>query len=169
MLDHEGKPQPEQTQDTRARSHQADQNMDASQVRDRNQKEGELLRERGEPTSTMNLLTHFEETVKAIAKMESSTESPDPYFLHVLVPKEERQSGDTGIEEALQEVKSIPEEKRLLDGRPYTVTTIYGGGGGYRYVVFSDGEVRFSAFHAGFGRDTGALVKADRLGFRFFN
>ncbi len=96
-----------------------------------------------------NLITNFDETLEAMAKLEG-----DHWLERVLEGKNET------FNDAIEALKEGP---GMFDEPDDTVTSIYGDGGWNRYIVFFNGNVEYSKRHGPAQADDARV-----LGFKMF-
>ncbi|MEK7644715.1 MAG: hypothetical protein AAB391_00110 [Patescibacteria group bacterium] len=127
------------------------EDLEEELLRERKKKaadEIERQQEKMESKIPKNLLTHYEDTLRAMSYLEG-----EGWLLG------EKAEGQTAAS-ALKAIESWSKGK-TGEGAPVSLFTIYGAHGFNRYFVYSDGSVLFSAGHAS-KKDT---ERASRLGF----
>lgn len=102
---------------------------------------------------TYNLLTNFDETLRAMAEVEGH----EDWF------KTSQSSSGTGsVRQALEQLKEWGDPKDQEESN--ALVDIYGSLGSNRWMVMRNGEVRFSRFHANLEK----IQKAEEMGFKIF-
>ena len=92
-----------------------------------------------EKNSPRNLLTHPEETIEAMAKVEGEA------WLNDQKRSLAKKDLDTTVYRALEKLKEAGDLSS--EEEPFSIAEVYGGGGTSRWYVMTDGTVRFSPFH----------------------
>jgi hypothetical protein len=117
--------------------------------------------EQKEQPSKFNLLTNYEETVRAMAEIEGEA------WLSGDQESKKTDLTTRGAIEHLKRLAGVDAEFRAdgIEPEEYdsAVYSVYGNGGWSRWMIMRDGEVRFSKFH-----DPDKAKKAEAVGFRIF-
>ncbi|OGN17415.1 MAG: hypothetical protein A3C88_01085 [Candidatus Yanofskybacteria bacterium RIFCSPHIGHO2_02_FULL_50_12] len=105
-----------------------------------------------------NLLNNFESTLNAITQVEGEAWANSN--------KRALEKGDIGgtIFGALEALKRLPQSEQTEDSVAYT---ILGSGGVSRWIVVSNGDVKFSIFHDQV-QPRNKTHKAEAMGFKMF-
>lgn len=104
-----------------------------------------------------NLLTHQEETIQAMAKVEGEA------WLNDQKRSLAKKDLELTVYGAIKNLKEWPAPKEGEE--VFSIAEIYGGGGTSRWYVMTDGTVRFSPFHDRVEPRT-KTQKAQELGFK---
>jgi len=101
--------------------------------------------EQKEQPSKFNLLTNYEETIRALAEVEGEA------WFNGDQKKKNIENTTRGALEHLKRLAALDEELRSEGGEPEesenAIYSVYGDGGWNRWMIMRNGEVRFSRFH----------------------
>jgi len=109
--------------------------------------------EQKEQPSKFNLLTNYEETIRAMAEVEGESWWNGD---------QKSKKMDYTTRGAVEHLKKLAERKTEVE-KDVVVFSVYGTGGVSRWMIMSDGEVRFSRFH-----DPEKAKEAEKKGFKIF-
>jgi len=114
----------------------------------------EINLESKEKVYPFNLLTNYEETLKAIAEVEGGS------WLRI---DQEGKNKENSTRDAVEHAKELLEIEKANLEPTAVIYDIYGNGGVSRWKLMGNGEVWFSEFH-----DLDKAKKAEERGFKIF-
>lgn len=114
----------------------------------------EINIESKEEVYPFNLLTNYEETLKAMAEVEGGS------WLRDDQGSSQKESTTRG---AIEHVKELLEKEHAKPEETDVIYTIYGNGGVSRWMLMGNGDVLFSEFH-----HSEKAKKAEEKGFKIF-